>query len=65
MSRDVLVRGNLVIFLDRSPTDQTALPTNASLISEADWAALVGEPTEEKTFPDLEKEFIRSMGWTE
>ena len=62
MSRDVLVRGNVVIFLDRLPSDQTAIPNNASLISESDWKSLVGE-SEGKTFDELEKEFISSMGW--
>ena len=65
MSMDVLVLGNMVILdYERLPGDVTPPPKNGSIISEAHWKALVGEPTDEKSFIDLEKEFIAGMGWT-
>ncbi len=57
MSVDVLVRNDILSRLERSENDVTALPTGASLISEADWAALVGEQDE--------AEYVESMGWSE
>ena len=54
MSMDVLVLGNKVILdYERLPGDVTPPPKNGSIISEAHWKALIGEPTDEKSFADL------------
>lgn len=64
MSRDVLVRGGLVTFLDRGKGDVTGLPAGASLFGKADWCLLIGEPAEGETFEQREAAYIKSMGWT-
>ena len=65
MSMDVLILGGKVLLnYERLPTDVTPPPKNGSVICEAHWRALVGE-SPDKSFADLEKEFIASMGWTE
>ncbi len=63
MSRDILIRGNVVTVIYRSPTDFTAVPDSVSIISEADWRALVGEPEEGETFASRELSYIASRGW--
>lgn len=42
MSRDVLILGNVVTFLDRGGNDVTIIPPDASFIAEADWKNLLG-----------------------
>lgn len=63
MSRDILIRGNNLLFWDTHKGDCTVLPKDASLISEADWRLLVGEPAEGETFEEREAAYIKSMGW--
>ncbi len=63
MSRDVLIRGDVVIFIERSESDATGIPTNASLITENDWKAIIGEPSEGSTFEELELDYIKNRGW--
>lgn len=63
MSRDILVRGNTLLFWDTSEGDVTALPKDSSLISVADWRLLVGEPAEGETFEQREAAYIKQMGW--
>lgn len=46
MSRDVLILGNVVTFLDRGETDVTIIPPDASFIAEADWKNLLGSQPE-------------------
>lgn len=59
MSRDVLIIGDVVSFIERPANCATAgLDDNSperSLITEKDWLALCGKMTEE--------EFIKSKGW--
>ena len=58
MSRDVLILGGVVSFIERGPKDVTYLPLSdppdVSFISEADWALLVGSD---------EAAYIAAMGW--
>jgi hypothetical protein len=54
MSRDALIRGNTVIFLDRSEGDATAIPPGASMIYEADWKNLLGD--------QKEADYIKALG---
>ena len=60
MSRDVLIRGGVVSFIERGLKDVTYLPLSdppdVSFISEADWKALIGNQSEAA--------YIASMGWT-
>lgn len=59
MSRDVLIVGDLVSFIERPANCATAgLDDNTperSLITEKDWLALCGEMSED--------EFTKSKGW--
>lgn len=74
MSRDVLILGGVVSFIERGPNDVTYLPMigppDTNLICEADWLALVGEPAVDEegnpveTFAQREAAYIESMGWT-
>ena len=54
MSRDALIRGNTILFLDRSNGDATARPPDASLIYEADWKNLCGD--------QKEADYIKALG---
>lgn len=73
MSRDVLILGGVVSFIERGPNDVTYLPMidppDTNLICEADWVALIGEPTVDEegnsleTFEQREAAYIKSMGW--
>lgn len=63
MSRDVLIRADLVMFIDRGESDVTGLPDGASIICETDWRLLVGEPLEGETFEQREAAYITSLGW--
>lgn len=74
MSRDVLILGGVVSFIERGPNDVTYLPMidppDTNLICEADWLALIGEAdTDEEgnplgTFAEREAAYIAEMGWT-
>jgi len=74
MSRDVLVLGGIVNFIERGPNDVTHLPMcdppDTNLICEEDWRALVGEPAVDEdgnpleTFAEREAAYIAEMGWT-
>ena len=46
MSRDVLILGNAVSFLERGEKDVTVIPPDASFIAEADWKNLLGDQKE-------------------
>ena len=54
MSRDVMIRNGTVTFLDRSATDETIIPPDASLICEADWKNLLGD--------QKEADYIKALG---
>ena len=54
MSRDVLILGNAVSFLERGGKDVTVIPPDASFICEADWKNLLGE--------QKEADYIKALG---
>ena len=54
MSRDVLILGNVVSFLERGEKDVTVIPPDASFIAEADWKNLLGEQSE--------ADYIKALG---
>jgi len=74
MTRDVLILGGVVSFIERCPNDVTYLPKidppDTNLICEADWLALIGEPNVDEdgnpleTFAEREAAYIAEMGWT-
>lgn len=61
MTRDVLILGKTLLFIERAAGDVTV--TKGTLICENDWKLLVGEPNEEETFDQLEKKLIIEGGW--
>lgn len=54
MSRDVLILGNVVTFLDRGEKDVTIIPPDASFIAEADWKNLLAD--------QKEADYIKALG---
>ena len=54
MSRDVLILGNVVTFLERGEKDVTVIPPDASFIAEADWKNLLGD--------QKEADYIKALG---
>lgn len=74
MTRDVLILGGVVSFIERGPNDVTYLPMidppDTNLICEEDWLALIGEPNVDEegnpteTFSQREAAYIAEMGWT-
>lgn len=54
MSRDVLILGNVVTFLDRGEKDVTIIPPDASFITEADWKNLLAD--------QKEADYIKALG---
>lgn len=54
MSRDVLILGDVVSFLERGEKDVTVIPPDASFIAEADWKNLLGD--------QKEADYIKALG---
>ena len=54
MSRDVLILGNVVTFLERGEKDVTVIPPDASFIAEADWKNLLAGQSE--------ADYIKALG---
>ena len=46
MSRDVLILGDSIQFIERGEKDVTVIPPDASFIAEADWKNLLGDQKE-------------------
>lgn len=54
MSRDVLILGDSIQFIERGETDVTIIPPDASFIAEADWKNLLGSQSE--------ADYIKALG---
>lgn len=54
MSRDVLIRGDVIQFIERCGNDVTIIPTDASFIAKADWKNLLGD--------QKEADYIKALG---
>ena len=54
MSRDVLIIGNFIQFIERGEKDVTIIPPDASFICEVDWKNLLGD--------HKEADYIKALG---
>lgn len=54
MSRDVLVLGDSIQFIERGEKDVTIIPPDASFIAEADWKNLLAD--------QKEADYIKALG---
>lgn len=54
MSRDVLILGDSIQFIERGEKDVTIIPPDASFITEADWKNLLGGQSE--------AEYVKALG---
>ena len=54
MSRDVLISGNIISFVERSELDHTIFPDGTYLIYEVDWKNLLDGKSE--------NEYIETLG---
>lgn len=58
MTKDILLRQNTITEIDRASTDKTALPADASLIIESDWAEMI-------KLAGTESELLKRLGIAE
>lgn len=54
MSRDVLILGDSIQFIERGEKDVTIIPPDASFIAETDWKNLLGD--------QKEADYIKALG---